>query len=146
MEHISFQIVEFGSDAFFKMMDLREEVLYKPIGLSRSIDDLEKEKNYINIAGFYDEILCATSSLVITGSEIKMQRVAIAEKYQGKGIGSAMLKFCEQYAKNHNIEYIYCHARSVAYAFYLKNGYSIVGEEFQEAGIPHSVMRKKLGL
>lgn len=34
MEHISFQIVEFGSDAFFKIMNLREEVLYKPIGLS----------------------------------------------------------------------------------------------------------------
>ncbi len=144
MEHISFQVIEFGSDAFFKMMDLRDTVLYKPIGLTRSIDNFDNEKNYANIAGFYDGRLCATASLVVKESEIKMQRVAIDKNFQGKGIGSAMLKYCEKYAEGHNVDTIYCHARSEAYAFYLKNGYSFEGDEFDEAGITHRMMKKNL--
>lgn len=73
---------------------------------------------------------------------MKMQRVASKAQFQGKGIGSALMRFCEEYAKKHGFKSIYCHARGTAVRFYLKNQYELEGEPFDEDGIPHRKMRK----
>jgi predicted GNAT family N-acyltransferase len=39
---------------------------------------------------------------------------------------------------------MYCHARDSAVNFYLKNGYTGIGNYFNEDGIPHLKMRKEL--
>lgn len=141
---IEFKIVAHGSDAYKQVVELREEILRKPLGLSFSPEDLESEKDCIHVAGYSDGQLCATLMLVPKGDEMKMQRVAIREDVQQRGIGSAMLLFAEDYAKKHGYASIYCHARDAAVPFYLKNGYTVVGDSFVEVGIVHYAMRKDL--
>lgn len=58
-------------------------------------------KDHVHIAGFLDQELCATAVLVSKGDVIKMQRVAIKGCFQNKGIGSALIVFCDNYAKKH---------------------------------------------
>ena len=74
-----------------------------------------------------------------------MQRVAVIEELQNKGIASAMMNFCEEYALKNGYTEIYCHARDKAVPFYLKNGYTPEGEYFDEDTILHLKMRKELG-
>ena len=75
-----------------------------------------------------------------------MQRVAIDSNVQNSGIGSKMMKFCEEQALILGFKEIYCHARDGAVNFYLKNGYSPEGDYFIEDSIPHLTLRKAIRL
>lgn len=143
-DKIYFTIVDYGSDEYKKSVALREAVLRKPLGLIFTEEELSLEEKHIHIAGFLGQELCATAVLVPKKNELKMQRVAIKKELQDKGIGSALTAFCEEYAKQHGYHAIYCHARGTAIPFYLKNQYLLEGDPFNEDGIPHHIMRKRL--
>ncbi len=143
-DKIIFKVVDFGSDDYKKSVSLREEILRKPLGLTFTQEELELEKDHIHIAGFLGQELCATAVLVPVGTTTKMQRVAIKSSFQNKGIGSLMMTFCEDYAREKGYESVYCHARGTAIPFYLKNQYALEGNPFEEDGIPHHKMRKIL--
>lgn len=143
-DKIHFKIVEYGSEEYKKAVALREEILRKPLGLNFTKEELELEKEHVHIAGFLGHELCTTAVLVPDGNALKMQRVASKAQFQGKGIGSALMHFCEEYAKQHGFKSIYCHARSTAVQFYLKNQYLLESEPFDEDGIPHRKMRKTI--
>jgi len=143
-DKIHFKIIDYESDDYKKAVDLREEILRKPLGLFFTKEELEMEKEHVHIAGFLGQEMCATAALVPDGKKMKMQRVALKVPFQGKGIGSSLMRFCEEYALKHGFKSIYCHARSTAVQFYQKNQYAPEGELFEQSGIPHIKMRKKL--
>lgn len=143
-DKIYFKIVDYGGDEYKKSVALREEILRKPLGLFFTQEELAIEKEHIHIAGFLGQELCATAVLVPEGKELKMQRVATKAHLQSKGIGSVLMRFCEDYAKKHGYTSIYCHARGTAIPFYLKHQYLLEGEPFDEDGIPHHKMRKSM--
>lgn len=143
-DKIIFKVVDFGSDDYKKSVSLREEILRKPLGLTFTEEELKLEKEHIHIAGFLGQELCATAVLVPEGNTIKMQRVAIKSSFQSKGIGSLMMAFAEDYAREKKYGSVYCHARNTAIPFYLKNQYALEGNPFEEDGIPHHKMRKIL--
>ena len=143
-DKIIFRVIDFGSDAYRQSVSLREEILRKPLGLTFTMEELELEKEHIHIAGFLGQELCATAVLVSDGDSTKMQRVAIKSSFQNKGIGSLMMAFCEEYAREHGYKSVYCHARGTAIPFYLKNQYALEGDSFDEDGILHHKMRKGL--
>jgi dihydrofolate reductase/predicted GNAT family N-acyltransferase len=141
-DKILFQIVNYGNEDYKKAVALREQILRKPLGLSFTKEELDLEKEQIHVVGFLGQELCVTAALVPEGDKLKMQRVATKAQFQGKGIGSALVRFCEKYAKEHAFKSIYCHARGTAIQFYLNNQYVLEGEPFDEDGIPHHKMRK----
>ena len=47
-------------------------------------------------------------------------------------------------ARSHGLTSIWFHAQESAIPFYQKLGYSLEGEPFMEAGIPHRTMRKTI--
>lgn len=141
---LAFKIIEHGSLDYQKAICLREDILRKPLGLAFTCEELKKEKSHVHISGFMGDDLCASAMLVPQNNGLKMQRVAVREELQGKGIASAMMKFCESYALQNGFKEIYCHARQTAVKFYVKNGYSPEGEPFIETTIPHQKMRKEL--
>lgn len=143
-DKVTFKVVAHGSNEYRQVVDLREEILRIPLGMSFSPEELELEKDYVHVAGFCGEELCATLMLVPKGDELKMQRVAIREDFQNRGVGSAMILFAEEYARKNGFKSIYCHSRDTAVPFYLKNGYIVEGESFLEVGIEHCAMRKNL--
>jgi hypothetical protein len=46
-------------------------------------------------------------------------------------IGSALMVFCEGYARKHGYKSIYCHAKGAAIPFYLKNKHIVVDIAFK---------------
>ena len=120
-DKIHFKIVDYGSDEYKKAVALREEILRKPLGLFFSKEELEMEKEHVHIAGFLGQEMCATAVLVPDGDEMKMQRVALKASFQGKGIGSALMRFCEEYATNTGSHRSIVMRRGTAIPFYLKN-------------------------
>lgn len=139
-----FTIVPYASVDYKKSMILREEILRRPLGLSFHPEEIEAEKDYIHIAAYLGEKMCAALVLVPEGDELKMQRVAVKSAFQNKGLGSALLRFCEKYAQKHFYKSIYCHAREAAIEFYSKNRYFLEGNPFDEDGMAVHKMRKNL--
>lgn len=143
-DNLYFKLIDCGSEDYKKAVALREEILRNPLGLFFTKEELELEKGHIHIAGFLGQELCVTAVLVPDGDKVKMQRVAAKAQFQGKGIGSALIRFCEKHAKKQGFKSIYCHARETAVPFYLKHKYLYEGKPFDEDGIPHQKMTKSI--
>ncbi len=144
MHKTTFEVIPYNSTAWINAVKLREKILREPLASSFTRQELEEEEHHIQIAGFSAGTIIATAVLVAEGDKMKMQRVVVAETLRGLNIGSAMMTFCEKLAADQKCKLIYCHARHSAVNFYLKNGYEGVGDYFEEDGIPHLKMSKKL--
>lgn len=137
--------IDHGTAEYHKMVSLRNEVLRRPLGLSFSKEDLEKEKDDTLIAAFDDDILlgcCLLSKVADDHTTIRLRQMAVKNNLQGKGIGQAIMNFAETLAKDKGYKKIYMHARDTAIGFYERCGYKIKGEQFIEVSIPHYVMEK----
>jgi len=142
---MALKIIEHGSDDYQKMVDLRYEILRKPLGLAFSEDELEKEKEDILIGAFDDEKLLACCLITREkGNTCRLRQMAVQNNMQGKGIGATMMNFAENVARDRGFRTMSMHARKSAIGFYEKLGYRVDGEEFQEVTIPHFVMLKTL--
>ena len=73
-----------------------------------------------------------------------MRQVAVDPKRRGQGIGRALLLFAEAHAKKGGFLVMTCHARETAVSFYEKHGYQTVSHPFEEVGLPHVRMEKRL--
>lgn len=142
--NLTFNQIEYGTNAWRKAVKLREDVLRKPLGSFFSSEELEQERAHIHIGGYMDGEIVATAVLVPEGEFMKMQRVAVLETLRNAAIGSKMMDFCEGIVLANSASIVYCHARDSAVNFYLKNGYEADGDYFDEDGIPHLKMSKTL--
>lgn len=140
-----YKIKEISVDTIeYKMeLELRDEVLRKPLGLSILNDDLSKEINDIHIGVFEKEnIVGCLVVTILNNDEVKLRQVAIMEREQGKGIGRKLIKWTEQYLKDRKYKKILLNARVEAIKFYESMDYLVNGKEFFEIGIPHKKMIK----
>ena len=74
----------------------------------------------------------------------KVGRVAVLSDYRGRGIGTQLMATLVRAAMEYGLRSIWFHAQLSAIPFYKKLGYSVEGEFFMEAGIPHRTMRKRI--
>lgn len=73
----------------------------------------------------------------------KVERVAVLESRRGEGYGDALMDALEDAARERYDE-LYLHSQLPAAGFYDRRGYEREGDQFDEAGIPHVAMRKRL--
>ncbi|MDF3047484.1 MAG: acetyltransferase [Candidatus Midichloriaceae bacterium] len=144
MNNIAFKIVEWGTKEYLDIVKLRHEMLRKPLGLVTDKDDLEGDKTHVKIIGLNEEEVIAIAALEEINGIYKMQGVAVKDEYQNKGIGSKMIHFCENYAKQYGIKSIFCHSLLSASNFYEKLGYVDEGHYVSACGIPYIKMTKVL--
>lgn len=145
MSVIDFKLVSHNSTAYKEFVKMRYDVLRKPLGLVYTEAQLADEYNQIGICGYIENYLvCGLLLLPEADAKIKMRQVAVADTFQGKGYGKALILFAEAYAHEQGYYYMHCHARETAVSFYQSLKYCIKGEEFLEVGIPHYYMYKNL--
>lgn len=137
--------IEYGTVDYDAMVQLRYEILRKPLNLHFTQEQLEQEVNNIHLGYFINSKLVACVMLIPEqDGKMRMKQVAVQMGLQNSGIGKKVIQASEEYSIQNGYTYIYCHARDVAIPFYLKSGYSIKGEEFYEVGILHRFMEKKI--
>ncbi len=71
-------------------------------------------------------------------------RMAVRKPWRERGVGSALLSALIAMARERGFSETRLHAQTHALAFYRKHGYTALGDEFMEAGIPHYAMRLAL--
>lgn len=137
--------IDHGSKEYRQMVELRMEILRKPLGLIFSKEELDNEKNDILIASFDEDKMLGCCILTkIDASTIRLRQMAVQKNVQGRGIGESMMGFAEIVAGDKGYKTLTMHARDTAIGFYEKFGYTIKGGQFEEVKIKHHIMEKKL--
>lgn len=139
------QIIEHGSVFYQKMVELRTEILRKPLGLEYTEAQLAAEKSdLLLVATETDHVIGCCILTPLENNQIQLRQMAVANSQQGKGIGAEIVIFVEKTAIQKGFKTLILHARKYAVGFYQKLGYEIFGDEYMEVGIPHFSMRKEL--
>ncbi|MCT4623083.1 MAG: GNAT family N-acetyltransferase [Schleiferiaceae bacterium] len=144
LEKVEFKVIPYGGKEWHEALILKENILRKPLGQIFSNEEKKQEEKHINVVGILNQQIIATALLVAEQSKCKMQRVTIAASLQNQGIGKNLLAYCEELISNQSFHLMYCHARDTAVNFYTQNGYQKEGDYFDEDGIPHLKMTKKI--
>lgn len=143
---LTFKNVAFASDDYEKMVALRNAVLRVPLGRVLSAEELARDEHYTHLAAF-DDNGDAVGTVLLSGesaTQVRTRQVAVRADMQGKGLGAKLMAYAETEAIARGFREVILHARGTAVVFYERIGYASEGDYFEEAGIPHVFMRKKL--
>jgi N-acetylglutamate synthase-like GNAT family acetyltransferase len=125
--------------------DLRNRVLRMPLGLVLSEQDMRSEDAQLHLVALDGQGNVIGCLLVaFSGDTARFRQMAVEETYQGKGIGTELIKKAEQDVRARDIRTVTLHARVTAQGFYEKLGYTTTSDIFTEVTIPHIAMEKKL--
>ncbi|WP_114792195.1 GNAT family N-acetyltransferase [Niabella yanshanensis] len=142
---MALKIIDFGTKEYQQMIDLRNEILRKPLGMELESSDIEADKENILIGAFEEEKMLGCCILVKEGDlGVILRQMAVRNQLQGKGIGRALMEFAETIARDIGYREISMHARSSAAGFYEKMGYNVTGDEFLKLSIAHILMKKRI--
>lgn len=142
---MALRVIDHNTPEYEQMVKLRLEILRKPLGLSFTKEELDKEKEDILIAAFEEELILGCCLLTNTEpGTVRLRQMAVPGNMQRKGIGRQMIQFAENVARDYGYKKITMHARDTAIGFYEKFGYKLQGSEFVEVSLPHHVMEKML--
>lgn len=142
---LSCRKIEFDSPVHAVMVDLRERVLRRPLGMQITQEEIARDADNFLLGCYDGEIL--VGCLILQREEggwVRLRQVAVDEVRQGQGIGRFMLREAQNIAREWGTEKIYCHARENARRFYERGGWAVVGDTFSEVGIPHCRMEYTL--
>ena len=81
--------------------------------------------------------IIGTARLLLTG---QIGRMAVLPQWRKRGIGANLLAACVDGARKRDFSRIFLHAQTHAIDFYSRYGFVAIGDEFDDAGIPHREM------
>ena len=143
---MQFVQIQWQSDLYQRELDLRMELLRKPLGLTFSEREIQEESKQLHFGIFADDNTVVACAVVVplTPTHVKLRQMAVATGHQRQGVGASLIRSIEAQLRERNIESIELNARDTAIGFYEKLGYQIEGEPFIEVSIPHHKMRKSI--
>ena len=137
--------IDHGTPEYLKMVNLRDVVLRRPLGLTFDHDELMAEKDDILIVCMEDQDVLGCCILAeVNNLTVRLRQMAVPDNLHGRGIGASIINFAENMARDKGYKLMTMHARDSAIGFYEKFGYHIKGSQFREVNLPHHVMEKNL--
>ncbi|MDE3094419.1 MAG: GNAT family N-acetyltransferase [Chloroflexota bacterium] len=114
-------------------------------GIARE-DELDAlDADAVHVAGYLGPAPVAAGRLVLAEGRAKVGRMAVLREHRGRGYGAAILAALEREAAARGIRDISLSAQLHAAGFYERAGYRRIGDVYDEVGIPHVAMEKRLG-
>src|SRR5215212_2741078 len=121
---MALKMIDHGSKEYQQMINLRYNILRKPLGLNFTPQELEKEKDEVLIAAFEEDQMLGCCMLVRQDNKkVRLRQMAVLNNLQGKGIGRALTTFAENISRDLGYRKIMMHARKTVTGFYEKHGY-----------------------
>ncbi|KTD59742.1 GNAT family acetyltransferase [Legionella sainthelensi] len=125
-----------------KCLEIRFKVFVEGqhVPLQEEVDGKDTESEHYLL--WYHEHPCGTVRVRYVENFAKIERVAILDEYQGKGLGFALMRFILSDLQERTlIKKIKLSSQTYAIPFYEKLGFLICSDEYMDAGIPHKDMQ-----
>jgi predicted GNAT family N-acyltransferase len=137
--------IEFASDLMRDAFELRYEVFVDEQGVPRELEVDEFDPCATHLVAIRDDRVVGTLRMLVDGGAAKIGRVAVRAALRRTGIGGRLMDRAAAIAVDRGFAEIILHAQVAVASFYRRLGYVEEGDRFDEAGIPHIAMRKKIG-
>ncbi|HIY92206.1 GNAT family N-acetyltransferase [Companilactobacillus sp. HBUAS56275] len=136
---------DINSDIYQDSVNIRTKVFVDEQNVPAEIEIDADEDKCTYFVLYSNNKAAATARFQVTSDNgIHIQRVAVLKSFRHQHLGSDLLEYIFNYAKQHNFNYIILGAQDHAQAFYTQLGFKVVGEQYEEAGILHHDMRLSL--
>lgn len=135
------------SDIYMDALDIRKKVFVDEQKVPLSIEIDENEALCLHFVLYNDsEEACATCRILPDDKDqtVTLQRMAVLSEQRGKALGQILLQNVIAFCQKQGFKEIILHAQITAQGFYQREGFTEVGDIFQEAGIDHITMLKIL--
>jgi predicted GNAT family N-acyltransferase len=123
---------------------LRHAVFCIEQGVPEELERDEHDATALHLVAVADGVVVGTCRLLFVGASARLQRMAVARSHRGRGVGADLLAAAHRQARAAGAAEMELHAQLTARDFYARAGYVAEGEEFEDAGIPHVLMRRPL--
>jgi predicted GNAT family N-acyltransferase len=148
VNHQSHRIEEIGPDSacYREVLGWRDLILRRPLGLVLTDADTageESQRHFVLKEG--ETILAGVIAVTIEPGTARLRQMWVRAGSAGQGHGRSLLAGVERILCAEGLERITLNARSAVRGFYEKCGYHAEGGEFQEIGIPHIRMTRRMG-
>ncbi|MGK7396950.1 MAG: GNAT family N-acetyltransferase [Candidatus Cyclobacteriaceae bacterium M3_2C_046] len=145
---MAIKIVKIKSDNLLEQaFTIRKEVFVQEQKVPER-DELDQYENEsVHFLAYYDAKPIGTARWRKTKQGLKLERFAVKKAYRNTGIGSALVQAILADIKENfedKIPSLYLHAQVGAVYLYEKFGFEIEGDQFDECGIMHYKMKKKI--
>lgn len=123
-------------------LQLRRDVLYPDATLEAVRVDHDEDGLHFGL--FEDTRLRGIVSLFPQQQSAQFRKLAVHPDSQGKGYGSMLMQYVEDFCRKEHISAIWCNARNTAEGFYIRRGYEYWGDHFTKDNIVFRKMKLQL--
>jgi predicted GNAT family N-acyltransferase len=140
------RIIEVAGDSplLADVFALRCEVFVGEQGVPRELELDQHDGEATHLAALRGAQVVGTLRLLRHQGEAKVGRVAVRAALRRAGIGRRLMERAAAIASELGFAEIVLHAQVSVAGFYRQLGYIEEGDVFDEAGIPHIAMRKRI--
>jgi len=123
---------------------LRQQVLYPHLPIEQML--LPEDEQGYHFGLYLENRLIGVLSLFMDrlNHSAQLRKFAIEKTYQCKGYGSSLLQYVSNFARQEQIQTVWCNARVEAKTFYIRNRFKQSGAIFNKNGIFYVRMKKTI--
>jgi predicted GNAT family N-acyltransferase len=145
MSNLSLKIVSFYDQEFTQIEAIRRLVFQIEQRVDPVLDFDGQDEISDHVVAYLDHQPVGTARIrYLDKTTAKIERLAVLSTARGQGIGKKIMEKALDVAAKRNIQEVLIHAQEYVRGLYQQLGCEQEGEIFEEAGIPHVKMRKKL--
>jgi len=132
------------ADAHVAIHEVRQRVFVQEQGIAAELerDALDPVSAHVLALDADDGQPVGTGRLAPDG---RIGRMAVLASHRSRGVGEALLAALVEAGRRLGLAELHLHAQLPARDFYARQGFLPEGEVFEEAGIGHQQMRRRLG-
>ncbi len=133
-------------EAFSEMQAIRCSVFQEEQGVDPALEFDGLDETADHLLAYLDHQPVGTARIRYLDDQVaKIERLAVLSTARGQGIGKKLMEKALEIAAQKNVKEVVINAQEYVKRLYQQLGFEQEGGTFEEAGIPHVKMRKRLG-
>ncbi|MFM9023693.1 MAG: GNAT family N-acetyltransferase [Solirubrobacterales bacterium] len=133
-----------GPDEFGQAMELRREVFVVEQRVAEAEEFDGREEECVHVVAVEDGRVIGCCRLLPAGEVVKLGRMVVASGRRREGVAAALLAESDRQAAALGASRITLSAQTYVVSLYEQAGYEVASEPFDEVGIEHVRMEKRL--
>lgn len=133
-----------GKADFALALAIRWRVFVEEQGVPAELEHDAADATSAHVLAELGDQVVGTGRLVFDNEGARIGRISVLPDFRHRGIGSQLVSALEAEAAKRGFAEVTLHAQTHVQELYDKNGYSVSGPSFREAGIAHVPMTKQL--
>ena len=125
--------------------EVRRRVFQDEQGVPAELEFDADDESALHVIAESGGQVVGTGRLVMHADYAKIGRMAVLREWRGRNVGRALLDCLVEEGARRGAPLAVLNAQVQAIGFYARAGFAVIGDEFDEAGIPHRRMEKMLG-